>query len=165
MRHVILISGVFLFALVNLSTTGYGGILHWGVYKPVFMKRADLENSVAYQQGARALTNPGKIYSKPPYIYVNERYKGIHVINNTDPAHPVSEGFITAPGCIDMAVKDNVLYLDNSVDLVAFDLNTKKVTQRVKNVFPEPVGPDNSSYYGIREEDMILVEWKKSEQI
>jgi hypothetical protein len=94
---------------------------------------------------------------------VNERYKGIHVINNANPAHPVNEGFIIAPGCIDMAVKDHTLYLDNSVDLVAFDLNTQTVTRRLKNVFPEPAGPDNSIYYGPREGDLILVEWKKSE--
>jgi hypothetical protein len=162
MKNVFLISALLLFAFANVSTS-YVDFPHWeGAYKPVFMKRADLENSVSYQQGARALTNPGKIYSKPPYIYVNERYKGIHVINNTNPAHPEQEGFITAPGCIDMAVKDHILYLDNSVDLVAFDLNAKKVTKRVTNVFPEPAGPDNSYYYGAREADMVLVEWKKS---
>jgi hypothetical protein len=163
MRNAFLIPALLLFTLLNVSTTSYVGVSGWGVYKPVFMKRADLEKSVTYQRETRALTNPGKIYSKPPYIYVNERYKGVHIINNTDPAHPVGEGFITAPGCIDMAVKENILYLDNSVDLVAFDLSARKVSQRLKNVFPEPVGPDNSYYYGIREEDMILVEWKKSE--
>lgn len=162
MKNVFLVSGLLLFAFVNISTTSDVGVPYWGGYRPVFMKRADLENSVTYRQEARALTNPGKIYSKPPYIYINERYKGVHIINNTDPAHPRNEGFITAPGCIDMAAKDGILYLDNSVDLVAFDLDARKVTQRVKNVFPEPAAPDNSYYYGAKEEDMLLVEWKKS---
>ncbi|MDR1624162.1 MAG: hypothetical protein LBS04_04225 [Tannerellaceae bacterium] len=164
MKNVFLILVMLLFTFVNTSSTYYGDILMYrGEYSPVFMKRADLEKSVRFQQGKRALTNPGKIYCKPPYIYINERYKGIHVINNTDPAHPVTEGFIVAPGCMDMAVKEHILYLDNAVDLVAFDLVAGKVCQRVKNVFPEPIAPDNSYYYGIKEEDMVIVEWKRNQ--
>ncbi|MDR0748833.1 MAG: hypothetical protein LBF62_04600 [Tannerellaceae bacterium] len=162
MKNVFLILGILLFAFVNTSTTYYGDVMYRGEYSPVFMKRADLEKSVSFQPGERALANPGKIYSKPPYIYINERYKGIHVVNNTDPAHPVTEGFIVAPGCMDMAVKEHILYLDNAVDLVAFDLAAGKVCRRVKDVFPEPIAPDNSYYYGIKEEDMIIVEWKKN---
>jgi hypothetical protein len=130
-------------------------------YTPVLMKRSDLENSVRFHPEGRTLTNPGKIYVKPPYLYINERYKGIHVINNADPRHPVREGFITAPGCIDLAVKDHILYLDNSVDLVAFDLGSKQVTQRLKDIFPQPSAPDNSIYYH-PEEGMVIVEWKKN---
>ncbi|MDR1938904.1 MAG: hypothetical protein LBQ73_10475 [Tannerellaceae bacterium] len=163
MKHIPLIFALLLFTFVNTFTTVSDNYpLFGGAYKPVYMKRADLENSVSYQPQGRKLTNPGKIYSKPPYIYINERYRGIHVINNADPAHPVNEGFIIAPGCIDMAVKDHIIYIDNSVDLVAFDLNAKKVTKRVKNIFPEPVAPDNSYYNGFREDDMVIVEWKKN---
>ncbi|MDR1880956.1 MAG: hypothetical protein LBQ78_08490 [Tannerellaceae bacterium] len=151
---------LFLIALVNTSSVADYMGEPYGAYRPVFMKRADLENSVSYRDG-RALTHPGKIYSRAPYIYVNERYKGVHVINNSDPAHPVNEGFIVAPGCIDMAVKGDIMYLDNAVDLVAFDLVSKKVTKRVKNVFPVPVAPDNS-YYWMYDEDMVLVGWEKN---
>ena len=105
----------------------------------------------------------GKIYYRAPYIFVNERYKGVHIINNSDPAHPVNEGFILAPGCIDMAVKGHILYLDNAVDLVSFDLDSKQVTKRIRDVFPEPLPPDDFKYnpYFKRPENYILVEWKK----
>jgi glutaredoxin len=128
------------------------------------MKRADLEKSVSYQSVARDMENPGKIYYKAPYIFVNEKYKGIHVINNSDPRNPVREGFIVAPGCIDMAVKGNVMYLDNSVDLVAFDWSIKQVTKRIKNVFPEPISPDNMTFYNQSNNsgEYILVGWKKN---
>ena len=130
-------------------------------YLPVFMSRSDLEQSVSYQSGSRKMENPGKIYYKAPYVFINEKYKGIHVINNSDPAHPAPEGFIVAPGCIDMAVKGNILYLDNAVDLVAFDLLSKQTTKRIRNVFPEPVSPDNDVFYfNIDREDFILVGWK-----
>lgn len=132
-------------------------------YVPIFMKRAELEKSISYQSTAHDLVQPGKIYYKTPYIYVNEKYKGVHIINNTNPKNPVNEAFIVAPGCIDMAVKGHIIYLDNAVDLVAFDMNTKQVTARIKNVFPEPASPDNY-YYSTwdRPENLILVGWKKN---
>jgi hypothetical protein len=62
-----------------------------------------------------------------------------------------------------MAVKGNILYLDNAVDLVSFDLDAKEVTKRIRDVFPEPAAPgDSYSYfYGERPKDYILVEWRK----
>jgi len=154
------------FLLLLLATlVGKADVLpHRNVYSPVFMSREALERSVKYIPGARDMIQTGKIYYRAPYIFVNERYKGVHVINNANPANPVNEGFILAPGCIDMAVKDNILYLDNAVDLVSFDLDSKQVTKRIKNVFPEPLPPDdfmfNPNYK--RPKDYILVEWKKT---
>ncbi|MDR2120150.1 MAG: hypothetical protein LBP64_04660 [Tannerella sp.] len=132
-------------------------------YSPVFMERDELERSVFYIPGERTPANPGKIYCRSPYIFVNERYKGIHVINNSDPANPVHEGFIVAPGCIDMAMKGDVLYLDNAVDLVAFDFATKQVTERIRNVMPEPVAPNKMYWHGDRgEKALILVGWEST---
>jgi hypothetical protein len=131
-------------------------------YMPIFMSRETLESSVKYIAGARDMVQTGKIYYRAPYIYVNERYKGVHVINNSNPANPVNEGFILAPGCIDMAVKGNILYLDNAVDLVSFDLDSKQVTKRIRDVLPEPLPPGDFSYMPYsRPEGYILVEWKK----
>ena len=126
------------------------------------MERSELIKSVAYQAGAHEMVSPGKIYHKAPYIYVNEKYKGVHVINNTDPRNPIKEGFISVPGCIDMAVKGDIMYVDNSVDLVAFDLVNKKVTKRIENVFPEPASPENVHYYNgsDRPDGFVLVGWK-----
>jgi len=127
------------------------------------MERSELEKSVFYQDKGRELISPGKIYHRSPYIYINERYKGVHIINNSNPEKPVNEAFIVAPGCIDMAIKGNILYIDNSTDLVAFDLNTRKVTERIKNVFPEPVPPHHLYYYINRPEGFVLVGWKKTQ--
>jgi hypothetical protein len=157
MSILLILSGIFVFS----TSFSDSSTENWE-YVPVFMKRADLENSVSYQSVVREMESPGKIYYKSPFIYINERYKGIHVINNSDPYHPVKEGFIVAPGCIDMAVKGNIIYLDNAVDLVAFDLATKQVTKRIQNVFPEPVSPENRYYYGGNREGYILVGWKKN---
>jgi len=154
---------LLLIAMPMLGLTPYPP--DYGVYMPVFMSRETLEHSVRYLAGGQAMVQTGKIYYRDSYIYVNERYKGVHIINNTNPAHPVHEGFILAPGCIDMAVKGNILYLDNAVDLVSFDLESRQVTHRIRDVFPEPLPPDDFSYYRFnRPQGYILVEWKKYNQ-
>jgi hypothetical protein len=159
MKNVTLLSFLIAFLIVVLPIDAVNESTVW---VPIFMKRADLEQSVKYVDESRPLRNPGKIYCKEPYIYVNELYKGVHVINNTNPSHPVNEGFIVIPGCVDMAVKENTLYVDNSVDLVAFDLTTRQVTQRIREVLPEPPAPGYAVYFPVydRPKDMILVAWK-----
>jgi hypothetical protein len=132
-------------------------------WEPIFMTRADLEQSVKYIHESRPLKNPGKIYTKGNYIYVNELFKGVHVINNSNPANPVNEGFILVPGCVDMAVKEHILYVDNAVDLVAFDLESKQVTQRLKEVLPETPSPAGNYFYknDERPQGLILVSWNE----
>ena len=130
-------------------------------YRAIFMDRQNLEKSVFYTETNRDLKNPGKIYHKYPYLFVNEKYKGIHVIDNTDPKKPVKKGFISAPGCLDIVVKNDIVYIDNSVDLVSFSLKENKVTKRIKNVFPEPA-PPSGYYYGYynRPDNYILIGWE-----
>ena len=155
---------ILLLAVASLIVTACPPpYMHEETYYPVFMSREILEISVKYVEGERDMIETGKIYYREPYIFVNERYKGVHVINSTDPANPIKEGFIVAPGCLDMAVKGNIMYLDNAVDLVSFDLNTKQITKRLKNVFPEPLPPDDLFYYDIynRPEGYVIVEWIK----
>lgn len=146
--------------LISTSSTGPSDI-RYGHYTPVFMELSELDKSVFYEPKSRDLINPGKIYVKDNLIFINEKYKGVHIIDNSTPANPQQIGFIIAPGCMDIAVKGNTLYLDNAVDLVAFDLETKEVTERIKNVFPEPLSPENYYYYGDRPNNTIVVGWRK----
>ncbi|MDR0835967.1 MAG: hypothetical protein LBN11_05235 [Tannerella sp.] len=163
MKKTILLLIIAVFAIITFTSSEPSLSV---VYRPLFISRAELDNSVKYISGdlEREIKNTGKIYYRKPYLYMNERYKGVHVINLSNPSNPVKEGFILAPGCIDMAVKGNILYLDNAVDLVSFDLDKKLVTKRIRDVFPEPAAPgDSYSYfYGNRPEGYVLVEWRKN---
>jgi hypothetical protein len=137
-------------------------------YEPVFMLRNEMEKSVRLED-PRDIVNPGKIYLKDNFIFINEKYAGIHVIDNTDPENPRNFAFIHIDGCIDMAVKDNVLYADNAVDLVSLALNTQitgiQVTARIKNVFPEMLAPDGLGLTyrqnQARPHNSILVKWRQ----
>jgi hypothetical protein len=135
-------------------------------HEPVYMSRDLLEQSVKFIAEGLPMKQTGKIFYRYPYIFVGERYKGVHIIDNTDPYNPVNVGFVAAPGCIDMAVKGNILYVDNSVDLVSFDLENKVVTSRIRNVFPEPLPPDDAFFYyrDKRPENSVIVEWIKIEK-
>ena len=155
-----------LLAVVCIALTACPPYIEEPTYMPIYMSRENLENSVKFIPGEREINETGKIYFREPYIFLNERYKGIHVINNSDPYNPVKEGFIVVPGCIDMAAKDNILYFDNAVDLVSFNLTSKMVTSRIRNVLPEPLPPDNIFTYrsDIRPEGHIIVDWIKIEK-
>ncbi|RLD62382.1 MAG: hypothetical protein DRI95_13135, partial [Bacteroidetes bacterium] len=93
---------------------GYEPYEPFSAYKPILMEREELEQSISFT-GAQEMINTGKIYLKGNTIYINEKYKGIHVIDNTDPSSPEKAGFIVIPGCIDMAMKDDILFADNSI--------------------------------------------------
>ncbi len=148
--------------------TGYDPVYDYAPdnYKPILLERSVLEHSVKYE-APRMVLNPGKIYTFKNFILLNEKYKGIHVYDNSSPELPQNVGFIKIPGCIDMAVKDSILYADNAVDLIAVDIkNVKspKVVKRIVEVFPElkPPGQDWIPYaYGqeSRPEETVIIEW------
>lgn len=139
-------------------------------YFPVLMERSELEKSVFYRT-PQDIVNPGKIYYKDNTIYLVEKYKGVHVIDNTNPSNPQNNAFINIPGCIDIAIKNNSLMADNAIDLVSVDLSEGveniKVTKRVMNIFPESTPPDLDYIpymfnHSNRPENTIIVGWEKS---
>ncbi|OZI07174.1 hypothetical protein BWI93_16015 [Siphonobacter sp. BAB-5385] len=95
------------------------------------------QNGVAIQE-ATGLENPGKIYAKDNFLFINEVKKGIHIIDNTDPANPVNVSFIRILGNADMAVKGNTLYADSYTDFLVFDISNPRQPlqlQRITNAF------------------------------
>ena len=90
--------------------------------------------------GAKALEKPGKIYFYNDYIFVNERNKGIHIIDNSTPSNPSNVAFVNIPGNIDMAIQGNNLYADNGDDLITLDISNPtnvQLVDRKEDVFPK----------------------------
>ncbi len=132
---------------------------------PVYMSYEDLRSAVKVSS-SRELENTGKIYFKDNFIFINEELKGIHIINNENPASPQNIGFIEIPGNVDIAIKNNILYADSYVDLVAIDISTISnpiEVSRVEDVFPytTPV-PENEDYRiaEIDEEKGVVIDWE-----
>jgi len=144
--------------------------VHYTDYKPILLSRESLERSVTLQS-SREIKSPAKIYYKDNYIFISENYKGVHIIDNQDSANPKNVSFIAVPGCVDMAIKGNALYVDNATDLVVIDLeNIKtsgiKVTKRIVDAFPEMSPPDGYQIpdkysAGNRPANTVVVEWVK----
>jgi len=108
------------------------------VNTPEYMSYADLRSSFTVLP-PEEVNQPGKIYFKDDFIFINEYQKGIHIIDNSDPSNPQNVSFIEIPGNIDMAIKGNMLYADSYIDLLTIDLSNMddiKEVDRDENVFP-----------------------------
>lgn len=129
-------------------------------YSPVYMNASDFRAATAVKtEGPRELKRPGKIYTYGKYLLVNEIAKGIHIINNENPAKPVKVAFLSIPGNYDIAVKDGMLYCDSSVDLLVFELGNVEnpvLVNRVVNTFPHLL---TYSGYQADASKGIVVDW------
>jgi len=100
---------------------------------PVYLSYTDLRSAVK-MTAAREMNNPGKIYFKDQYIFINEKMEGVHVFDVSDPKNPQDKGFIEIPGNVDIAIKDNILYADSYVDLVSIDVSSFSAIKEVGRI-------------------------------
>ncbi|MFB6318033.1 hypothetical protein [Saccharicrinis sp. FJH54] len=166
MRKIVLL----LVVITTLWGFSVDDLSYYNAYSPVLMERSNLEKSI-HSVDPVAMENPGKIYIKDSLLFIVEKFKGVHIINDYDPSHPVSLAFITIPGVVDVAVKNNLLFADNAVDLVSVNISDVKnatVVNRVKNVFPELTHPElryipDDFRKENRPANTIIVNWIKRE--
>ncbi|MDX2301707.1 MAG: hypothetical protein NW226_02855 [Microscillaceae bacterium] len=151
--HLLLyLFGMFLFSLTGCQDSCKTTRTYLS-YTPVFKLKSELRTAVKVEP-SEELRRPGKIYYKYPYIFVNEINEGVHVIDNTDPSDPKTLLFINIPGNIDIAVRDNILYADSFLDLVAIDisdLNNIREVNRITDIFAFDYTIDG---------DMVAIDWK-----
>ncbi len=132
-------------------------------FEPVYKTTAEVRANIK-SNAPKAVNNPGKIYIKDNYIFLNEVNKGIHIIDNTNPAIPKNIAFIDIPGNVDIAVKGNTMYADFYTDLVAMDISNPlnvNVKKFANNIFPERF------YYGFKvDSTKVIYDWvKKTETV
>ncbi|WP_343670331.1 hypothetical protein [Chitinophaga sp.] len=130
---------VYLFVLSSCLKDKCTNNIPSKVYTPVYAKLDSLRSSIR-SESPHEIASPGKIYLYGNYIFLNELNKGIHVIDNSNPANPQKIAFINIPGNVDLAVKGNVMYVDSYIDLVALDISDPhniRQTKRLNNVFPQ----------------------------
>ncbi len=108
-------------------------------YVPIYKTNEEVRANIR-SNAPKEIENPGKIYKYGNYILLNDVDRGIHVINNTNPAAPAKVAFIDIPGNVDLAVKDGILYADLYTDLVAINISdpmNARVEKVIDGVFPE----------------------------
>lgn len=134
---------------------------------PVYLSYEDLRNPVK-QATSQELKDPGKIYFKDNYLFINENLKGIHIIDNSDPASPENIVFVEIPGNVDIAVKGNILYANSWVDLVVLDisdLNNIQEVNRITDIFPYALPTVDNDYRisDIEEDKGVVIDWEVKE--
>ncbi|WP_297696142.1 hypothetical protein [uncultured Eudoraea sp.] len=150
--------------LVSCDKKEEGDFADYLVATPITMSLEDFKNSVDIV-APRPINESGKIYVYENYIFVNDKYKGVHVIDNSDPASPQKVSFIKIAGNVDISIKGNFLYADSLTDLMVLDIseiNAIRIVNRLEDVLRDnivwPIA-DIYEYDGIDYENEILVGW------
>ncbi len=127
-------------------------------YEPIYKKAEEFRIPITTET-ARQLENPGKIYYYKNYIFINEINEGVHIVDNTNPEQPDIISFINIPGNVDMAIRDEVLYADNYVDLLALDITdvlNPKLLQRHEEALLRYYWDNSQGYFvGYSETNII----------
>jgi Uncharacterized conserved protein len=136
------------------------------VARPLVMTKAEFATSVTII-APKPIEESGKVYAYGDYIFINDKYRGIHVINNSNPEQPVKVGFINIPGNIDISIKNDYLFADSMMDLVVLDISDINNIQQVNrledvlynNVF-FPMEADLFEYEDYDYDTEIVVGWE-----
>lgn len=166
MKKLVLLLMVISLASVSCEKNNESEYVDYLVATPIMMNLTEFRNSVDILP-PRPIDESGKIYAYEDYIFVNDKYRGVHVIDNSDPANPQKVSFIEIAGNVDISIKDDILYADSIMDLVIFDISDVSnitVVKRLENVLQQylnwPVEADvfdwQTSSTGV---DMIQVGW------
>ncbi len=146
-----------LFAMVFQSCLKDKILYTYTIAIPVYKEKNEVYANIK-SNAPQAVQHPGKIYLYGNYIFLSEVDKGVHIIDNSNPAIPVKKAFINIPGNLDIAVKGNTLYADLYTDMVVVDITDPLAARFVKfipDVFPY-------RYYGysfIADSNRVIVDW------
>jgi hypothetical protein len=153
-----------LFAAIFLSSCVKDNITRtytYSYYVPVYKTTAEVRAGIR-SDAPQDVVNPRKIVMLGNYIFLNEIDKGIHIIDNSNPASPHNVAFIHIPGNMDLALKGNTLYADLYTDLVTLDISNPLNVQVKK--YSEGVFPYRSYGNGFVNDTsakVVIVDWQK----
>lgn len=160
----------WLFAILLISTGLFAlsafDIYYHNEYEPILMSRAEMEEAVQIRE-PREIESPGKIWVYNDFIFIIEKYRGIHVLNNINPENPINLSFIQIDGCTEVAVKSGIIYANNAVDLIGIkpqsDYKSISVVSRNRNILPKlhaPAGVYITGFDKNRPDNTIIVRWE-----
>lgn len=154
-----------LFSCQDKDPIDDGEFADYLVARPLVMSKAEFENSVDII-APQPIDESGKIYAYQDFIFVNDKYKGVHVIDNSNPQNPRKVSFIKIAGNVDISIKDDYLYADSITDLLVLDIsdiNNIEIVNRMRDVLRDNVvwpAADIFEWETIDYETEILVGWE-----
>jgi hypothetical protein len=152
LTFAILATSIFFTGCIQNKTTRT-----FKITRPVYKLKQEVYDNIQTQPATSILTG-GKMFLKGNYIFLTEKNKGVHIINNSNPLSPINESFIPIPGTEDVVVKGNILLADCFIDLLSIDISNPsdiKLINIAKNVFPERNTVNGFSI----DSSSVIVEW------
>ncbi len=132
-------------------------------FRPVYHTRAEVKAAIKNDNNEE-IRQPGKIFIKGNFLFLNEYNRGVHVIDFSDPAHPVKKGFIHIPGNVDIAVRGNYLYADCYTDLMCIDISDPanvRLAHFQEGVFPHRI---YEAGYMV-DTSMVITDWVRVDTV
>ena len=112
--------------------------LTYRVYEPVVVSAADWRSSTFTMSEPTEVCDPTGFYVYGDYLFILDRNAGMHIFDNRDNNNPRSLSFINIPGGQGLAVRNDILYVNQYIDLLAFDLSDPRepaLLHRTEDVF------------------------------
>ncbi len=149
----LLMSSMF---MVSCLQDDCNSVREFAVFNPVMMHVNQFRVNEIRVESQRELVNPGKLYFYDQFLLINEQGQGIHFYEVSDPSNPVEVAFYDIPGNFDMAIRNNILYADNVIDMIAIDIinvQQPRIIKRVEN-YKDQFEPENGVFqaYSVRTE-------------
>lgn len=89
-------------------------------HTPIYMDYDTLRSSVQVV-APEPVESLNRLYLYDSYIFLVERNRGFHVLDNSDATQPVNVAFVEVPGNTEISIRDGYVYVDSYVDLVTLD--------------------------------------------
>lgn len=132
-------------------------------YEPVVVSEVEFRVDIAATDPLAEVCEPSGFYIYDQYLMVVDRNKGLHIIDNSEPTAPNPVSFLPVGGAVGLAVRNNILYINNYTDLLAFDLSSPRAPQMISRT------EDVFQPYGIFTNDLgnqgLIVDYIETEQV
>jgi len=134
-------------------------------YMPLYLQKEG-NDTVRFTE-PQPTVNGGKIYLKGNILYQIEQYKGIHIINVTDPEIAEKIGFYEIFGCNQITMEGKYMYVNSARDFLVIDVSDLSLP-RLVNYYPDyfeafsfPPPPASGYFECVDPSKGIVTGWKK----
>jgi hypothetical protein len=159
-KTLLLVSGIAVMA--SLFYTGclkdrVKGTESYTIYTPVLSLKSAVRAAINGNP-TQPVAQAGQIYTKGNFIYLNDVNAGIHIIDNSDPTHPVQTAFLNIPGNENIAIRGNILYADMYTDLLAIDISNPHQVRITGTLY----GFFTGRFY-VSDSNQVITSWVKKD--
>lgn len=149
------ISTIALLAVLSAGCLKNKSLRTYTIKRPVHALKPDVRDNIR-MGSPREIADAGNFVLYQNTMFINDRGRGIHVVDYSNASSPVRKGFIPIPGNRGLAIRNNVLYADCYNYLLVLKIHAPddiRYESEIRDVFP-------GNTAGIRESnDAIEVIW------